>query len=159
HPVVGVSTLERSDEPTTMTTHRLSRTDARRVAIRAQALTMDRPRDLLGMVRHLSLLQIDPTKAIAPSADLVAWRRRGSAYGPSQLQDAVAEQRLIESRGTLRPAEDLVLYRADMAEWPGRGELRDWQEYRREWVQENAACRRDILDRLRSDGPLSSRYL
>ncbi len=26
------------------------------------------------MVRHLTLLQIDPIAAIAPSADLVAWR-------------------------------------------------------------------------------------
>ena len=27
----------------------------------------------------------------------------------------------------IRPSEDLALYRAEMASWPGRGELRDWQ--------------------------------
>jgi hypothetical protein len=59
----------------------------------------------------------------------------------------------------LRPAEDLVLYRAEMAEWPGTGELRDWQEYRRDWVTANNACRRDILERLRADGPLPAREL
>jgi uncharacterized protein YcaQ len=37
--------------------------------------------------------------------------------------------------------------------------LRDWQEYRRDWVQANDACRRDILDRLESSGPLPSRDL
>ena len=42
-----------------------------------------------------------------------------------------------------------------MAEWPGTGELRDWQAYQRDWVEANNACRHDILDRLRADGPLA----
>jgi uncharacterized protein YcaQ len=41
-----------------------------------------------------------------------------------------------------------------MSDWPGTGELRDWQQYRRDWVRANDACRRDILKRLRADGPL-----
>ena len=56
----------------------------------------------------------------------------------------------------LRPAEDIALYRAEMAAWPGAGELREWQEDRRDWVEANDACRRDILERLRADGPLPS---
>jgi len=139
--------------------HQLSRTDARRIAVRAQLLTKERPSDLLETVRRLSLLQLDPVSAVAPSADLVMWSRLGSSYSPQELRDAVAEQRLIELRATLRPAEDLVLYRAEMAEWPGTGRLRDWQEYRRDWVTANDACRRDILERLRADGPLPSRAL
>jgi uncharacterized protein YcaQ len=59
----------------------------------------------------------------------------------------------------IRPSEDLALYRAEMADWPARGELREWQEYRRDWVLVNNACRLDILDRLRSDGPLLARDL
>jgi uncharacterized protein len=59
----------------------------------------------------------------------------------------------------VRPAEDLALYRAEMAEWPGRGELRDWQEYHRDWVLANDRCRREILARLRGAGPLPSRDL
>ena len=50
------------------------------------------------------------------------WSRLGSAYSPQELRDAVDEQRLIELRGTVRPAEDLALYRAEMAEWPGTGD-------------------------------------
>jgi uncharacterized protein YcaQ len=140
-------------------THQLSRTEARRIAVRAQLLDKPRPSDLLDTVRALSLLQLDPISAVAPSADLVAWSRVGSAYDPQQLTDAVAERKIIELQATLRPAEDLVLYRADMQVWPGTGALRDWQEYRRDWVRANDACRRDILERLGADGPLPSRDL
>ena len=57
------------------TVHELSRTEARRIAVRAKLLTKERPSGLL------------------------------------------------ELRATLRPAEDIPLYRAQMAEWPGTGEL------------------------------------
>ncbi len=46
-----------------------------------------------------------------------------------------------------------------MAEWPGTGELRDWQEDVRDWVRANNDCRRDILERLRADGPLPTSEL
>ncbi len=44
-----------------------------------------------------------------------------------------------------------------MAEWPGRGELSAWRVYREDWVRANDVCRRDILSRLGSAGPLPSR--
>jgi uncharacterized protein YcaQ len=53
--------------------HELSRADARRIAVRAQLLTKERPTDLVETVRRLSLVQLDPTSAIAPSADLARW--------------------------------------------------------------------------------------
>ena len=68
-----------------MAVHRLDRAEARRIAVRAQLLDAPHPTDLLTVVRQLTLLQIDPTAAIAPSADLVAWSRLGSAYQPAQL--------------------------------------------------------------------------
>lgn len=140
------------------TVHELSRTDARRIAVRAQLLTKERPADLLETVRGLSLLQLDPTSAVAPSAELVVWSRLGSGYSPRDMWDAVNELRLIELRGTLRPAEDLALHHAEMAEWRD-GELSGWQKARRDWVMTNNACRRDILERLRADGPLPQREL
>jgi uncharacterized protein len=142
-----------------VTVHQLSRQDARRVAIRAQLLTATRPTVLRDVVRHLTMLQLDPTAAVAPSAHLVMWSRLGSSYSPAELEDAIDEQSMIDLRGMLRPAEDIALYRAEMAEWPGRGELREWQEDLREWVHTNDACRRDILERLRCDGPLPSSEL
>lgn len=142
-----------------MTAHQLSRDDARRIAVRAQLLDARRPTELLDVVCHLTMLQIDPTAAIAPSADLVAWSRLGSSYSPAELRTALEDQLLLEHRAMIRPREDLALYRADMADWPGRGELLDWQEFRRDWVRANDACRRDILERLDSSGPLPSRDL
>lgn len=140
------------------TVHELSRTDARRIAVRAQLLTKERPADLFETVRGLSLLQLDPTSAVAPSAELVVWSRLGSGYSPRDMWDAVNELRLVELRGTLRPAEDLALHHAEMAEWRD-GELSGWQKARRDWVMTNNACRRDILERLRADGPLPQREL
>jgi len=58
-----------------MGVHELSRTDARRLAVRAQMLDRSRPTDLLSAVRGLTLLQSDATAAVAPSAELVAWSR------------------------------------------------------------------------------------
>ena len=43
------------------------------------------------MVRHLTMLQIDPVAAIAPSAYVVAWSRLGSPCSPGRL----------DSKGTL----------------------------------------------------------
>ena len=139
--------------------HQLSRQDARRLAIKAQLLERDRPDSLLTVARRLTLLQLDPVSAVAPSADLVAWSRLGSAYSLEDLRKAVDERQLIELMALLRPAEDLALYRGRMAVWPGTGELKSWQVQIRDWVLANDRCRRDILARLRADGPLQSREL
>jgi uncharacterized protein YcaQ len=139
--------------------HQLSRTDARRIAVRAQLLDRPRPTDLVEVVRRLTLVQLDPTAAVAPNADLVLWSRLGSSYSPADLRAALEDRTLLEYRATVRPAAYLALVRAHMAQWPGRGELRDWQKSYRDWVAANDACRRDILERLSSSGPLPSREL
>ena len=58
-----------------MGVRRLHRDETRQLAVRAQLLDTTRPTDLLDLVDRLTLLQIDPTAAIAPSADLVPWSR------------------------------------------------------------------------------------
>jgi hypothetical protein len=136
-----------------VTVHELSRADARRIAVRAQLLDSPRPAGLLEVVRQLTLLQLDPTAAIAPSADLVAWSRLGSAHAPADLEAALAGRALLELRAMLRPAEDLALYRADMAAWTARSRQVAG------FVSANDACRRDILSRLGAQGPLPSREL
>jgi uncharacterized protein YcaQ len=133
----------------------LSRRDARRIAVRAQLLDSTRPSDLAETVRHLTLLQNDLTAAVAPSASLVAWSRLGSSCPRSAVADAVEEQSLIDLQGMLRPVEDLVLYRAEMAEWPGADGVPYWLEGQAAWVRANDGFRRDLLDELRRDGPLT----
>ncbi|GHJ43192.1 hypothetical protein Cs7R123_05340 [Catellatospora sp. TT07R-123] len=142
-----------------MRNHELTRVEARRIAVRAQLLDRPRPTSLLAVVRQLTLLQADQTAAVAPSADLVLWSRLGPAYRPRDLEAALGDQALLELQGMIRPAEDLALFRADMADWPGSGELLDWQRHRRDWVAANRGCRSDIISRLRSDGPLPAREL
>jgi uncharacterized protein len=131
--------------------HRLTKADARRIAIRAQLLDAPRPTDLLAVVRGLTLLQIDPTAAVAPSADLVAWSRLGSSYRPHQLKQALEQDRtLFEHDALIRPMEDLGLILAGTAEWPSH-------DKQRAWLRDNDRFRRDILELLRKSGPLASR--
>jgi uncharacterized protein YcaQ len=139
--------------------HHLSRPDARRIAVRAQFLSRERPADLLTLVRRLTVLQLDPVSAIAPSADLVAWSKIGPSYQPRHREAALADRRLIELRAFLRPAEDIALYRAAMTAWSGDARLVKSGILQRDWVAANDRCRRDILDRLRAEGPLPSRAL
>jgi uncharacterized protein YcaQ len=135
-----------------MSVHRLDRVEARRIAVRAQLLDAHRPTDLLAVVNQLTLLQLDPTAAVAPSADLVAWSRLGGGYQPAHLQQALERDRtLFEHRAMVRPMTDLPLYRAEMAAWQGdTGRHSDW-------LQANESFRIHVLDLLRGSGPLLSR--
>jgi uncharacterized protein YcaQ len=140
-------------------THQLSRADARRIAIRAQVLDSPRPTRLLDVVRQLTLLDIEPTAAVAPSADLVLWSRLGSRYEPEELHVLLENRVLLELRGVIRPSEDVALYRADMAEWKRGDTLTGWRKSRNEWVLANKECHRDILRQLAADGPTATRDL
>jgi uncharacterized protein len=137
--------------PESAPVHRLTREQARRIAIRAQLLDAPRPTDLLEVVSRLTFLQIDPTAVIAPSADLVAWSRLGSSYRPEQLTQALEDDRtLFEHNALIRPMSDVGLYLAGAADWP------PWERIRT-WIERNDAFRRDILALLSGSGPLASR--
>ncbi|MGI9113370.1 MAG: DNA glycosylase AlkZ-like family protein [Gaiellaceae bacterium] len=136
-----------------MSVHRLTKAQARRIAVRAQLLDAPRPTELLTVVQQLTLLQIDPTAAIAPSADLVAWSRVGSAYEPAHLRQALEQDRtLFEHNALVRPMSDLGLYLAGAADRPTYERTRDW-------LRKNDRFRCDILDLLGISGPLTSRAI
>lgn len=137
----------------------LSRRDARRVAVRAQLLHAPRPTDLMGVLRHLSAVQVDLTDRVAPNVDLVCWSRLGRSYRPEDLDRLVGDGRLVELRGFLRPAEDVALYTAEMAARTRGHGVPGWHEGNVRWLEANAGCREDILHRLRADGPLPARAL
>ena len=131
--------------------HELTREQARRIAVRAQLLDAPRPADLVSVVSHLTFLQIDPTAAVAPSADLVLWSRLGSSYHPDHLKSAVEDDRaLFEFDALIRPIDDLGLYLAGAADRPT-------YHTSRAWLRDNDRFRRDILELLERSGPLASR--
>jgi uncharacterized protein len=134
-----------------MSVHRLSKAEARRIAIHAQLLDAPRPTDLVGIVDRLTMLQIDPTAAIAPSADLVLWSRLGSGYDPADLTRAIEEDRaLVETVAFIRPPRDVPAVLAEVA----GAEKRPVVEA---WLRTNEPFRRDILALLEKEGPLLSR--
>ena len=140
---------------------RLTLDEARRVAVRAQLLDARRPADLLSAVEHLTLLQLDPTAVVAPTADLVLWSRLGNGYQPSQLRQAVEVDRtLFEHRhledpssgniAVLRPMSSIGWYLAEMEA------LRTTPGPVNAWIEANDGFRRRVVDRLRDDGPCTS---
>ena len=144
-------------------TETISRDEARQIAITAQRLSADRPTDLVELVRHLGFLQLDPTAAIAPAADLIAWSRLGSAYRPEHLQRAIQVDRTLYEHKSpdgpevgllamIRPTSDLGLFLDEMSRWPP-------YPMHRGWLDTNEPFRQDVLQRLRDAGPLLSKEI
>lgn len=128
---------------------RLEREQARRVAVRAQLLDADRPESLVATVDQLTLLQVDPTAAIAPNVDLVSWSRLGHGYDHSDLRFALEEERsLVEHSSYVRPMDDvgLVLATADDRMHPSGYA----------WLEANARFRSDVIRLLEAEGPLTA---
>ena len=131
-------------------THELTRDQARRIIVRAQLLDAERPGDVVEVAEQLCDVKIDPTATIAPCEHTVLWSRIGWSYEPGQLTKAVEIDRLLfEFSGTFRPISLLPLMRPAMRHFPQRAS-------NREWLAANDRFRRDILARLRAEGPLLS---
>ena len=131
-----------------MPRHRLTRDDARRLAVGAQLLSAERPAGIVETVDALTVVNIEPTAAIAPSADLILWSRLGWPYQPADLTRLVEEDRAIfEWGGFYRAMTDLPLLLPEMRRRPDSAQAR-------EWLAANDVFRREVLARLRADGPL-----
>src|SRR6478752_258084 len=128
--------------------HQLSAAQARRIALRGQLLTAERPAGIVETIDALTILPIDPTSAIAPSVDLILWSRLGWPYQPADLVRLFEEDRAVfEWGGFYRAMTDLPLLLPEMRRRPESGRAR-------EWLAANDAFRRDALARLRAEGPL-----
>lgn len=130
--------------------HHLTRQEARQIVVRATLLDADRPTDLFTTVERLTALPVEPTRAIAPSYDLVSWSRLGATYEPEDLDDLLAARDLYEDGDGIRPMADLAWHLAEMEVWP------PW-EGTRDWLDANELFRNEVLDILDADGPLLSR--
>jgi uncharacterized protein len=129
--------------------------NARRLAVRNQRLSGPRARDLMETCRTLRCLQLDPTAVVARSHLLVLFSRHG-AFDERKLERlAYGERRLFEywaHEASLVLAEDLPLHRFEMRTWPRGGGA--WVRRIVAWYEAQAVFRTQILERLRSDGPL-----
>lgn len=131
-----------------MTTHALTLDQARRIVVRAALLDADRPGDVVEVAEQLGYIKIDPTAVIAPCEHTVLWSRIGWSYEPGQLKKAVEDDRLLfEFDGAFRPATLLP------AMLPAMRNVR-MRASTMQWLQANDRFRRDVLDRLRDQGPL-----
>lgn len=133
----------------------LTAPQARRIALSAQLLTAPRPTDLVDTVAQLGFLKIDPTSAIAPSADLVAWSRLGAIYRPEQLRHALdVERSLFEYNAVIYPMADLPLYVSALDGWSPADSR--WSPRARAWVEANDSFHRYVVAELDRTGPITA---
>jgi hypothetical protein len=151
---------------------RITARDARRLAISAQRLAGARPtpsrRRILELVRDIGYLQLDPTNVVARNPLLVLWSRLGD-YDPALLDGLLERRDLFETPSLIVPRHHLDIHGATMrvykkATSPGgeTGPYRKgdntgggtWAPRVQTWLTRNAPMRRQVIARLRREGPL-----
>ncbi|MEO8631890.1 MAG: crosslink repair DNA glycosylase YcaQ family protein [Chloroflexota bacterium] len=135
----------------------ISRRAARRLVIDAQLLGAERQspdrRGILATVDQLIWLQLDPTSAVARSHLLVLWSRLGG-YDPADVARLIyKDQRLFEWRAFVFPTRHLPFYRLAMRSTATK--YTNWR-HRAKWMRANLPLRRQVLSRLRREGPLAT---
>jgi len=127
--------------------------EARRIAVRAQALDGSAS-GVLETIRRVGFLQIDPIATVATPQTLVLWSRLGK-WRTAELDRLLWETReLVEWNAFLYPIEDMPILKALM----GRSD-RPMDTRIKAWLKEHAAFRRYVLKELRERGPLLSREI
>lgn len=141
----------------------LSATTAKRLAITKQHLAGRRPTNtgpssIMGLMRDLRYLQLDPTSVVAPSHLLVLWSRLGSFEESSLDRLLWKERKLFEywaHVSSIVLTEDYPLYLPRMRKF-GKGD-NVWHGRLRQWIRANPGLRDYILGELKSKGPMPSR--
>jgi uncharacterized protein len=140
------------------TTVKVSREEARRIAVRAQLLDGS-AQDLLSTIRRLGFLQIDVIQTVERPQHLVPFSRLGPSYDRAELDRLLWEERkLFEWDAFIYPLEDLPLVRARIRRFR-RSRRTKSERWVREFLTENRAFRRYVLRELERRGPLASREL
>lgn len=157
---------------TASTPIRLTPIEARRLAIMAQRLGGPRARPtragILRLIREISYLQLDPTNVVARNPYQVLASRIGT-YERTLLDELVTTGQLFETPSLILPMSDLRMHAATMHAYRratdpnglgGRYAPGDnagggiYWERAQAWLTKNRHIRREVLGRLRREGPL-----
>lgn len=138
---------------------------ARRLALERQRLAGPRPgsdpEGMLGLVRDLGCVQLDPISVVARSHLIVLWSRLGR-YDPAVLDELLWRDRSLfeywAHAASIVPTSDYPIHEATLMRSYGRGRT-PWPERVRAWMDANRGLRRHILRELARGGPLPSREL
>lgn len=136
---------------------------ARRLFILKQRLAGPRPAPdsagILGLVRELGCLQLDPISVVARSHRIVLFSRLG-AYPEAALEQVLWEDRSLfeywAHAASIVLTEDFPLHRGMMRNH-GNGKSA-WIREMRQWMTENADLEQHVFEELQARGPLASRH-
>jgi uncharacterized protein YcaQ len=109
--------------------------------------------DILDVIRHLGMIQLDTISVISRSHETALWSRLGPYDTALITQLFIPDRALTEylaHAAAIVPTESLFLFRPYMERVRAEDER---------WIHqpENAAVAKAVLDRIRLEGPLSSR--
>ncbi len=141
----------------------IDRSTARRLAITAQRLAGTPPRSspaaVLGVIRSVRCVQLDPISVVARSPLLVL-RSRVNRFDPKHLDRLLWRDHSVfeywAHAASIVLTEDLPIHA-----WYMKQYLRDerYGPRRREWMAANATLKRSVLARIRREGPVPARRL
>jgi len=143
----------------------IDRATARRLAIAAQRLSgapsPSSPRAVLGVIRSIRCVQLDPISVVARSPHLVLGARV-AGFEPRHLDRLLWRDRSVYEywahAASIVLAEDHPIHA-----WNMRGYLRDdgsgWNRRRLDWMAANARLKRSVLAQVRRDGPVLARRI
>ena len=137
---------------------KVSLEEARRIAVRAQALDGSAT-DVLSTVRRLGFLQIDVVQPVERPQHLVLFSRLGPKYDRAELDRLLWEERsLFEWNAFIYPLDDLPLVRARIRNFRRSRHAKN-QQWVHEFLTTNRAFRRYVMREIEQRGPLLSRDL
>jgi uncharacterized protein len=143
----------------------IDRTTARRLAIAVQRLSgtppRSSPRAVLGVIRSIRCVQLDPIAVVARSPHLVLGARV-AGFQPKHLDGLLWRDRSVYEywahAASIVLAEDHPIHA-----WYMRRYVRDdgsgWNRRRLDWMAANARLKRSVLAQIRRDGPVLARRI
>ena len=136
----------------------VSTEEARRIAVRAQALDGSAS-GVLETVRRLGFLQIDVVQPVERPQHLVLYSRLGPGYDRAELDRLLWEEKaLFEWDAFIYPIEDLPLVRARIRNFR-RSRRTKSERWVHEFLTENRSFKRYVMREMEQNGPVLSRDL